>query len=398
LNNWIEVSADRLTANFRTLQRVVGSDITILAVIKANAYGHGAEVCAPILVRAGARWLGVTCATEGVRVRRALLAHTLEAKILVMCGFLPADAPLIAEHRLTPVLWTREQVDWLRPYPGTHVHIEVDTGMGRQGVTPHDFSELLGEVRAAGLVADGLFTHFCSSEVAHSPLTALQQRRFEAIVEQAAQLGLKPAWLHAANTSAVDNPADADWLPSLAARLGARPLVRTGLALYGYTLPIEDGPKPGNNIRHPERSEEPLHFDRTGSTLTALEPILTWKGAVLAVRDLAPGDTVGYNAIFTAPSAMRVALLPVGYADGLHRELSSTNERPGGWVMLHGQRAPILGRISMNLTVVDITQIAQPVHPGDEAILLGEGIDAHAHAALARTIPYEILCGIHPCG
>ncbi len=399
MNNWIEISAERLAANFQAIQATVGPATTILAVIKANAYGHGAEVCAPILVRAGTGWLGVTCATEGVRVRQALLAHNLEAEILVMCGFLPADAPLIAEYSLTPVLWTREQVDWLRPYPGTRVHIEVDTGMGRQGVVPHDFSELLGEVHAAGLVADGLFTHFCSSEVAHSPLTALQQRRFEAVVEQAVQLGLTPTWVHAANTSAVANPADADWLPSLAARLGARPLVRTGLALYGYTLPIEeDRTPPSNHIRHPERSEGPLYFDRQGSTLTALEPVLTWKVAVLAVRDLAAGDTVGYNAIFTAPSAMRVALLPVGYADGLRRELSSTNERSGGWVMLHGQRAPILGRISMNLTVVDITPIAQPIHPGDEAILLGEGIDAHAHAALARTIPYEILCGIHPCG
>lgn len=398
MNNWIEISAERLAANFQAIQATVSPATTVLAVVKANAYGHGAEVCAPILVRAGARWLGVTCATEGVRVRQALLAHNLEAEILVMCGFLPADAPLIAEYSLTPVLWTREQVDWLRPHPGTRVHIEVDTGMGRQGVAANDFSELLGAVGAAGLVADGLFTHFCSSEVAGSPLTALQQRRFEAVVEQAVSLSLEPAWLHAANTSAVANPADADWLPTLAARLGARPLVRTGLALYGYTLPIEDDPTPGNNIRHPERSEGNLYFDRQGSTLTAWEPVLTWKAAILAVRHLAPGDTVGYNAIFTAPSAMRVALLPVGYADGLRRELSSTNERPGGWVMLHGQHAPILGRISMNLTVVDITQIAQPIHPGDEAILLGEGIDALAHAALARTIPYEILCGIHPCG
>ena len=118
---------------------------------------------------------------------------------------------------------------------------------------------------------------------------------------------------------------------------------------------------------------------------------------MLATRSIAAGDTVGYNAIFTAEHAMQVALLPVGYADGLRRELSSTNKKLGGWVMLHGRRAAILGRISMNLTVVDVTGI-DGVKPGDEAIVLGEGITADDHAHLASTIAYEILCGIHPCG
>jgi alanine racemase len=123
---------------------------------------------------------------------------------------------------------------------------------------------------------------------------------------------------------------------------------------------------------------------------------MTWKAQVLTVSDLAPGDTVGYNATFTAGQPMRIALLPAGYADGLRRELSSTSEKPGGWVMIHGQRAPILGRISMNLTVVDVSHIPG-VAPGDPAVLLGPGITADDHARLAQTISYEILCGIHPC-
>ncbi len=379
MNNWIEVSDERLTANFHVLQRAAGPETTILAVVKANAYGHGAETCAPILVRAGAAWLGVTCAAEGARVRCALIGAGLTADILIMCGFLPADAPLIHQHTLIPVVWTHEQIETLRPYPGTRVHLEVDTGMGRQGIGTGsaEFIQVFLHSHSCNLVIDGIFTHFCSSEVAISPQTALQQQRFETFLSDLRNLDLKITYLHGGNSSFVDNPApSAAWLPNLAATLGARPMARTGLALYGYTLPIE-----GNATPH---------------VRAALQSVLTWKACVLATRTLASGDTVGYNATFTAERPMRVALLPVGYADGLRRELSSTNDKPGGWVILHGQRAPILGRISMNLTVVDITEIPG-VQAGDEATLLGPGITAEDHATLARTIPYEILCGIHPC-
>ncbi len=377
MNNWIEVSDARLTANFHAIQTEVGPATTILAVIKANAYGHGAEACAPILVRAGAKWLGVTCANEGARIRRTLEAQGLDADILIMSGFLPSDAPLIHRYALTPVVWTPEHVAWLAPYPGSKVHIEIDTGMSRQGVAPGaPLETLLDRLAQADLIADGVFTHFCSSEVAHTPLTGEQQGRFESTALALQQLKRKPTWIHAANTSAIDNPANPGWLGLLAAVLGASMLVRPGLALYGYTLPIEG--------------------EATPHLRGLLKPVLTWKAHVLATRTLAPGDTVGYNAIFTAVRTMRVALLPAGYADGLRRELSSTNDKPGGWVMIHGQRAAILGRISMNLTVVDVTAIPN-VQPNDEATLLGDGIAADDHAALARTIAYEILCGIHPC-
>jgi alanine racemase len=377
LNNWIEVDADRLTANFRAIQTEVGPTTTILAVVKANAYGHGAETCAPILVRAGATWLGVTCADEGARIRQTLDVQGLDADILIMSGFLPGDVELIHQHRLTPVVWTAEHVRWLAPYPGARVHVEVDTGMGRQGVAPGaELEAILGQLTAAGLVPDGIFTHFCSSEVAGAAITADQQARFAAIVPALHALRQRPTWIHAANSSAIDNPSAPGWLSKVAEVLGAKMLVRPGLALYGYTLPVEGVAAPRLN--------------------PSLKPVLTWKAHVLATRSLAPGDTVGYNAAFTAERPMHVALIPAGYADGLRRELSSTNAKSGGWVMVRGQRAPILGRISMNLTVVDITHIPN-VQPNDEAILLGEGITADDHATLAHTIAYEILCGIHPC-
>ena len=159
-------------------------------------------------------------------------------------------------------------------------------------------------------------------------------------------------------------------------------MVRCGIALYGYCSPITgaDAASVPSKLR------------------PALQPVMTWKTRVMDLRDLPAGETVGYNATFTAPAPMRLALLPVGYADGLRRELSGTNARPGRWVILHGgdgsaHRAPIVGRVSMNLTMVDITAIPG-VHIGDEVVLLGDGITADDHARLAQTIPYEILCAV----
>lgn len=376
MNNWIEINDAALVANSRALQSAAGPETAILAVVKSNAYGHGAEHCAKVLVRNGARWLGVTCAAEGARIRHVLGGSATH--ILVMCGPLPDDAALLEEHCLTPTIWTAKHVEWLRATP-IPVHVEVDTGMGRQGVRPGpELAALLEKMATANLPLEGIFTHFTSTEDFASPLTQQQQRRFEQAVQQVRELGQKPKFVHAGNSSTVDNPAQpTPWLVNLAASIGARAMVRPGIALYGYVLPIDGGGTP--HVR------------------PALKPVMTWKARVLSVTDLAPGKTIGYNATYTATAPMRVALLPVGYADGLRREMSSTNSKPGGWVMIQGQRAPILGRVSMNLTVVDVTAIPN-VAPNDEAIVLGEGITADDHARLAKTISYEILCGIHPCG
>jgi alanine racemase len=380
LHTWVEVSEERLAGNFRVLAEAVGAATEVLAVVKANAYGHGAELCSVALAKAGARWLGVTSVEEGGLVRRALNAANLgrdtgqAPSILVMCGFLEMDVAGMVQHGLTPVVWTIAQVGWLRGL-GIGVHVEVDTGMGRQGVRPRaELAALLEEIVGAGLRLGGIFTHFCSSEEADSALTTAQERRFEQAVAQAKERGLRPGFIHAGNTSSVDNPVPkGPWLVELAETVGARAMVRCGLGLYGYCLPIEG--------------------DGASAVREKVRPVMTWKARVLAVRELLAGETVGYGATFTAPRPMRLALLPVGYADGLRRELSSANEQPGGWVMIRGMRAPVLGRVSMDLTVVDVTGI-DGVAAGDEAVLLGEGITAEDHARLAGTIPYEILCGV----
>jgi alanine racemase len=267
---------------------------------------------------------------------------------------------------------------------GLAVHVEVDTGMARQGVHPGDeLDDLLDELTASGLTLDGIFTHFCAAEVAHSELTQRQERRFEAAVKQVLAKGLAPKWVHAGSSSSVDNPAQSSpWLVNLANSVDARAMVRCGIALYGYCSPITgaDAASVPSKLR------------------PALRPVMTWKTRVLSLRDLAAGETVGYNATFTAPAPMRLAMLPVGYADGLRRQLSGSDARPGGWVILHSrdgsaQRAPIAGRVTMNLTMVDVTAIPG-VRIGDEVVVLGDGITADDHARLAATIPYEILCAV----
>jgi alanine racemase len=397
VKSWIEVSAERLAANYRAacgiLQREAKStaDLSpaLLAVIKANGYGHGAAVCAPVLARAGAAWLGVTDAAEGAEVRKAMLAAGIpvadQPEILIMCGHLAEDAAAIVQHRLTPILWTPAQVEALAGSAGAEaiaIHIEVDSGMSRQGVSLAELPALLRSIAGEPRVqSNGVMTHFASAEVAGSSQTASQRAQFEAAMELVAASGLRPAWVHAGNTSALDNGADGGtlpWLVQLAQSIGARAMMREGLGLYGYSLPLE----------------RLVAMDGDAARLQPLiRPVMTWKARVIGLEDVAAGSRIGYSGTFVADRPMRLALLPIGYADGLRRELSSTHTKAGGWVMIAGRQSRIVGRISMNLTTVDVTGL-DGVEVGDEVIVLGEGATADDHAAIAGTIAYEILCGM----
>jgi alanine racemase len=392
VRSWVEIDETRLVENYRLVRDAAGVGTDVLAVVKADAYGHDLEQCAVALARAGALWLGVADAAEGVQAKRALQTAGIArdaVEVLVMCGVLRDEAAAVAEHRLTPVLWTREQVAWLAEAVGARtptmrVHVEVETGMGRQGVRPGaELGQLLHAIQSSDVLElDGICTHFSSAEVAGSLRTRDQRQQFQAAIAQVRAAGLKPRWIHAGSSSTVDVSEDAAWLEAQAGASGAQAMVRCGLALYGYAL------EPSNAEGH----EAASHIR------AKLKPMMTWKTRILDVRDVAAGETIGYSATFTAKHAMRVALLPVGYADGLRRELSGSDERAGGWVVVRGadgsdKRAPIVGRISMNLTTVDVTAIAG-VHVGDEAVLLGDGVTADDHARIAGTIPYEILCGV----
>lgn len=376
------ISAEALRHNLAVLQHA--AHMPLLAVIKADAYGHGAALCAPMLVEAGAGWLGVTAVQEGVAVRVALCGAP--AAILVMCGVWHGEAAACIDHSLTPAVWEPYQLQLLQaeaerrglPRGSLAVHLEIDTGMARQGVAPGDaLRHLLTCLQAApALRLDGVMTHLASTECADDPQNTLQMERFASALRQVLQAGLQPAWVHAGNSSSVDSGYVPAVLPEMAVNAGVQPMTRTGLALYGHTLPL-DGAMP--------------------QVTRQLQPVLTWTTRILSLRDVGPGATVGYNAAFTAMQPMRLALLPVGYADGFRRALSSSTSQPGGAVLIGGRRAPVVGRVSMDLTVVDVTGIAG-VAVGDEAVLLGtqggESIHVEEHARLAGTSVYEVLCGI----
>ena len=391
----LEVSEQRLLGNLRAIERVLGDAAgawvppALLGVVKADGYGHSARLCAPMLVRGGVRWLGVTDAEEGAAVRESL--RGAEAEILVMLGP-PGDAAgarqvaeLAVRHRLTPVVWTLSQVSRLVEAAGDEqvaVHVEVDTGMSRQGVLPGaEMLELLQALRGERRIRlDGVLTHFASAECTDGRQTLGQLEVFAEAVRSIAAIGLEPRWVHVGNASTIDNGAvEAAGviarLCGLAQEVGARAMVRCGLAMYGLCLPLEGS--------EGEARLRPL-----------LQPVLTWKTSVLSVQTVAAGSSIGYGATFTARQAMRVALLPIGYADGLRRGLSGTDERVGGWVMIGGRRAQIVGRVSMNLTTVDVTSFNPAVQAGDEAIVLGDGVSAEDHAAICGASPYEIVCGL----
>jgi len=376
VKSWVEISGKRLVENLRAVQAIVntGAGAEVLGVIKANAYGHDAAIVAPVLVNAGVRWLGVADVDEGARIRRVVGDGV---RLLVMLGLEEDDCKEVVERDLTPVVWTVGHVAWLERAAEAagkvvRVHLEIDTGMARQGVDLQGVAGIAERLAGSKWVrCEGLMSHLVAAEVEGAEVTQRQRERFAEALEIVVSKKLTPEWLHLGATSAVDEGATLGWMQELAAGVGARVLVRPGIALYGYCLPIDTG--------------------RAGGLCGHVQPVLTWKTRVIGLREIGVGDTVGYGATFTAKSLMRLALLPVGYADGLRRAASSGVG--DGWVMIGGRRAAVVGRVSMNLVAVDVTDL-EGVAVGDEVVLLGEGVTADDHARWSGTISYEILCGI----
>ncbi len=363
---WAEVSLSSLRQNFRTIQNHVGSDVTVCAVVKANAYGHGALECSRALEAEGATWLGVTCLDEAIPLRDA----GIRANILLMTGFWHGEETEIARLRLTPTVWEPWHIESLDkaarslgsgPHP---VHLKIDSGMGRLGVAIEAFPAMLAAIRnAKHIVVEGLSTHLASSEVMDAPSVLEQQSRFQSARELIRKAGIEPKLVHMANTGAILSRRDT-W----------NHMVRPGIALYGYHLPFHRAGRESSN-----------------GTLR-LNPILTWKTRIVSLRNLPPNQPLGYGGTHVTKAPAQIAVLPVGYADGYNRQLSNR-----GRVIARSQYAPIVGRVSMDLTLADVTGIPG-VSVGDEVILLGSSdgltVDASDHARMANTIPYEILCNI----
>ncbi|MES2394275.1 MAG: alanine racemase, partial [Acidobacteriota bacterium] len=261
------------------------------------------------------------------------------------------------------------------------VHLEVDTGMARQGAAVGaELAKTLERLAGSRWVScEGLMTHLCCSEVFEGKRTASQREKFVEALEQALAAGVKPAFLHVGNSSAVDEGSTMSWLRETAKKLGAKAMVRTGFAIFGHCLPISGG-----------EGE-----DCAGALASRLKPVMTWKTRIIGLRELEAGASVGYGATFVAKKRMRLALLPVGYADGFRRAASSGegDDWVKGWVRIAGKVAAVVGRVSMNLMVVDVTEIGEAV-VGGEVVLLGDGVTAEDHAEWSGTIAYDILCGI----
>lgn len=370
---WAEVSLATLRQNFRTVQKHVGANVTVCAVVKADAYGHGAIDCSHALESEGARWLGVTSLDEAIPLREA----GIQANILLMTGFWRGEENEIVRLRLAPTVWEPWQIESLETAAAAlgvsrhPVHLKVDTGMGRLGVSIEKLPSVLAVIQSSPhLALDGLSTHLASSEIMDAPSVGEQVQRFEAALGMARQARLEPNFVHIANTGAVISRRET-W-----AKKSGNSMVRPGIALYGYYLPFQ---RAGREV--------------SGQTLRLpVKPILTWKTRILSLRDVAANQPLGYNGTYVAKAAARIAVLPVGYADGYNRQLSNR-----GRVIVREHYAPIVGSISMDLTLVDVTGIPG-VSVGDEVILLGNSdglsVDALEHARLANSSPYEILCNI----
>jgi len=350
-----EIDGRALAGNFAELARVVGPRVEILPVVKSDAYGHGLVLTARILHDAGAEGFAVATAAEG----EALRAAGVSGAIVVLGGVYPAEYESVVEGRLTPVLWEVETAKALaavaraagRVVP---VHVKVDTGMSRLGVAPGEARALLAALaRIDGITVEGLLTHFSSAETVGTAETARQLAIFERLVRELEAARLRPRWVHAANSAA-----------TLAAPETHFDLVRPGLALYG----VHPAPPFKSHAR--------------------LQPVMRFVTRVVALRTVAPGSAVSYGGTFVATRQSRIATLPVGYADGYPRALSGCGE-----VVLRGARVPVAGRICMDQTMIDVTDVPA-ASLDDEVVLWGEALPVDEVAARAGTIAYELLARV----
>jgi alanine racemase len=332
--SWVEVSLRRLAANVRVITRLLKTHTGLIAVLKANAYGHGLQPVARRLYETGIRSFAVALPEEGATLRPAVP----EADILVLSGWCTGEEALFRQYDLRAAVFDERE-----PPEGVRVELKIDTGMTRLGVPWREAGQFLERLRAS-LV--GVYSHFASSD-ADPEYTRLQLERFLSVTS-----GLK-CRRHISNSAGICYPE---------AHLDA---VRPGLALYGIS---------------------------TCPGLDAVQPVLSWKTRVLTIREVPEGVPVGYGGAWTTERPSRIAVLSVGYEDGYNRRLSNV-----GQVRVRGKLAPIVGHISMDLTTADVTEVPD-VSMGDEVTLIEADrespLSAKAIAGLIGTVPYEVLTSI----
>lgn len=355
------IDLDALAYNFHSSKRFIG-DVKYLAVVKANAYGHGAVDCARRLELEGVDWLGVALVEEGIELRNA----GINKPILVLGGFWSGQEYDVTDYGLTPAISTLNQLELLESAAASrgiqyNIHLKIDTGMMRIGVRYAEFDEFVERlVVCEHLRVEGVMTHFAAADdLNETEFTYEQMRRFDECLERLASVGIRPDIIDIANSpGAVGHPP------------ARRQMVRLGGILYGL-----GGDVLAKEIDKPD-----------------LRPVMSLRSKVAMLKHVDSGESIGYGRSFKAAHDMTIAVVPIGYADGLPRGLSSK-----GSMVTRGKIAPIVGRISMDWTVIDVTEI-DGVIAGDEVTLLGSDgnnmILAEDLAGLTGTISYEITCGI----
>jgi alanine racemase len=359
---WAEIDLNNLSANFHAVRRVVGDAVKIMAVVKADAYGHGAVRCARRLALEGAAWFGVALPEEGLQLRDG----GIEKPILSLGGFWHGEENLIIERRITPIIFRVDAAESLNRAARAaqkivDVHIEIDTGMNRLGVRFDAVAEFADKLKTfENLRVDGLMTHFAAADdAAFDDFTNEQIGKFQQAVEIFRAKNFCPTWYDLANSPA-----------TLAHEKSWGNLVRIGGALYGI----------GKDIFPPSE------------TVDFLRPVMSLKSKICLLKRVPRGETLGYSRSFAAARDSLIATVPIGYNDGLPRLLSNK-----GRAIVNGHFAFVVGRVSMDLTILDVTDAPQ-VEINDEVIFVGsqngKSISAEDIARQSDTISYDITCGI----
>lgn len=366
---WAQIDLSSVAKNFQIIKRHVGPDVGVMAVVKANAYGHGAVECATRLQREGADWFGAALPEEAIELRDAGITRP----IMCLAGFWPGQAEACVQHKLVPAAYRLDMLEALDNAAAAagvsaDVHVKIDTGMGRLGVRfdeVHEFASALK--RFKNIRVDGLMTHFAAAdEPSCSPLTRDQVGRFGHAVAAFRESGFAPTYRHLANSAGIF----ADTAGSGLDTETSGNMVRPGGVLYGLWRDILD----------------PVHRDQE------FHPVMSLHSRITFLKWVPSGETVGYGCTFEASRKTLVATIPVGYDDGYMRALSNR-----GHAIIRGVYATVIGRISMDLTLIDVTNVPD-VQLDDEVILLGrEGklsITAEELAKIAGTLSYEVTCGV----
>ena len=365
---WVEIDAAALRKNLKRFREVVGDDVLLSVVVKANAYGHGVARIAPLAVEAGADWLVAESLEEGLMLREM----GLKRPILLLGNVQLIDLRRAAQADLRLTVFTVEALEELaRVAPEVDrdikVHLKVETGMNRRGMLLEDLPRALDLIKGTeNITLEGLCSHFATADEPEDPAHAqLQIENFNRVVTLVEKSGLRPAIRHLSNSAgtALLDQARYD-------------MVRVGISMYGLW---------------PSEQARRICLEKAIGP-QGLSPVLTWKTRVVQVKEIPAGSYVGYGRTFQAARPTRVAALPIGYSDGYDRKLSNRAD-----ALVRGQRAPVVGRVSMNVTMIDVTGI-DGISFGDEVVLLGRQgdceVSADELAGLLETINYEVVTRI----